>query len=65
MKTLFVLSRDVMFFHGSGEIEAKLLQVGIQLFGHKCDIAGIDSVDFYNYDVYFLFSLREDVIQLF
>jgi len=64
MRILFVLSREVMFFHGSGEVEAKLLQVGIQLLGHECHIAGLDSGDFFDYDAYFLFSLRRDVIDL-
>lgn len=64
MKILFVMSRDVMFFHGSGEVEAKLLQVGGQLIGHECHIAGLDSGDFYDYDAYFLFSLRRDVVDL-
>ncbi|GAB2896624.1 hypothetical protein GCM10027046_27610 [Uliginosibacterium flavum] len=65
MKVLFVLSRDVMFFHGSGEVEAKLLQLGIQLLGHECHIAGLDSGDFFDYDAYFLFSVRQDVLELF
>lgn len=65
MKVLFVLSRDVMFFHGSGEVEAKLLQLGIQLLGHECHIAGLDSGDFFDYDAYFLFSVRRDVLELF
>lgn len=64
MRILFVLSREVMFFHGSGEVEAKLLQVGIQLLGHECHIAGLDSGDFFDYDAYFLFSIRRDVIDL-
>lgn len=64
MKILFVLSREVMFFHGSGEVEAKLLQVGIQLLGHECHIAGLDSGDFFEYDAYILFSMRRDVIDV-
>lgn len=64
MRVLFVLSRDVVFFHGSGEVEAKLLQIGIQLLGHECHIAGLDSRDFYDYDVYFLFSVRRDVLEI-
>jgi hypothetical protein len=53
-----------MFFHGSGEIEAKLLQYGVQLNGHTCHTAGLDSDDFDSYDAYFLFSLRTDVLSL-
>lgn len=64
MKILFVLSRDVIFFHGSGEVEAKILQVGLQLLGHECHIAGLDSGDFFDYDTYFFFSMRPDVLDM-
>ena len=64
MKILFILSRDVMFFHGSGEVETKLLQIGFQLLGHECHVAGLDSGDFSEYDLYCLFSIRDDVLTL-
>lgn len=64
MNVLFILSRDAMFFHGSGEVEAMLLQRGVQLLGHECHFAGLGSREFSEYDAYFIFSVRDDVLEL-
>jgi len=64
LNVLFVMSREVIFFHGSGETEANTLRTGVQLTGANCDVAGLDSGDFADYESYFLFSLRKDVIDV-
>ena len=62
MKILMITSRESTIVHGSGEVESYILKLGFQLLGHKCDFIGVESLDFKNYDAYFLFSMRDDVL---
>lgn len=61
LRILLVISPATSFAPKSGEVEVKLLQIGFRLNGQKCDILGIDADDFETYDVYFIFSLNEDL----
>ena len=39
MNVLFIISRDIIFFHGSGETETNILRTGFQLAGIECEVA--------------------------
>jgi hypothetical protein len=63
MKILIVSSSSVKYSHGSGEEELLQLQIGFKLLGYQCDVAGPESEDFDEYDLYLYFSIRDDVLE--